>query len=105
MVHRTIQLVEENYYNPDVNLQAIAGMIYLSPNYVGTLFKRSAGISFSDYLCRRRLMSAEQLLAEKGMKVADVAEAVGIPNVSYFCVQFRNMYRTTPSNYKKKTLR
>lgn len=105
VVHRTIQLVEENYYNPDVNLQAIAGMIYLSPNYVGTLFKRSAGISFSDYLCRRRLMSAEQLLAEKGMKVADVAEAVGIPNVSYFCVQFRNMYRTTPSNYKKKTLR
>lgn len=102
VVRRIIQLVTENYYNPDVNLQALAGQIFLSPNYVGSLFKKSTGVSFSDYLCRHRLMQAERLLVEQGMRVSAVAEAVGIPNVSYFCVQFRNAYGVTPSNYKKK---
>ena len=102
VVRRVIQLVDENYYNPDVNLQALAGQIFLSPNYVGSLFKKSTGVSFSDYLCSHRLMAAEKLLVEKGMRVSSVAEAVGIPNVSYFCVQFRNAYGVTPSNFKKK---
>lgn len=102
VVRRIIQLVDENYYNPDVNLQVLAGQIFLSPNYVGSLFKKSTGVSFSDYLCRHRLMAAEKLLVEQGMRVSTVAEAVGIPNVSYFCVQFRNAYGVTPSNYKKK---
>ena len=47
-------------------------------------------------------MAAERLLVEQGMRVSNVAAAVGIPNVSYFCVQFRNAYGVTPSNYKKK---
>ena len=102
VVRRLIQLIDENYYNADVNLSSLAAQIFLSPNYVGSLFKKSTGVSFSDYLCRHRLMAAERLLVEQGMRVSNVAAAVGIPNVSYFCVQFRNAYGVTPSNYKKK---
>lgn len=102
VLRRVIALVKEHFEDPDLNLQSIAAQVYLSPNYVGALFKKSTGVTFSDYLCRHRLMAAARLLAGQGMRVSSVAQSVGIPNVSYFCVQFRNAYGVTPSQFKKK---
>ncbi len=101
VLRRVIALVEEDFGNPDLNLQSVARQVFLSPNYVGALFKKSTGLPFSDYLCRRRLMAAARLLLERGMRVSAVAEAVGIPNVSYFCVQFRGAYGVTPSSFRQ----
>ena len=37
------------------------------------------------------------------MKVAQVSEQVGIPNVSYFCRSFREYYGSSPESYRKGT--
>ena len=46
---------------------------------------------------------AKELLCNSNMKVAQVSEQVGIPNVSYFCRSFREYYGSSPESYRKGT--
>ena len=43
------------------------------------------------------------ILCNSNMKVAQVSEQVGIPNVSYFCRSFREYYGSSPESYRKGT--
>ena len=102
VLRHAVNLVIEDYGSSEMNLQNVANLLFLSPNYVGSLFKRSTGISFGDFLCQYRLIRAAELLQNNhSLRVNEIAGMVGIPNVSYFCVQFRNLYGITPANYRK----
>lgn len=48
-----------------------------------------------------RMEKAKELLCSTNMKVAQVSEQVGIPNVSYFCRSFREYYGSSPESYRK----
>lgn len=50
-----------------------------------------------------RMEKAKELLCNSNMKVAQVSEQVGIPNVSYFCRSFREYYGSSPESYRKGT--
>ena len=43
-----------------------------------------------------RMEKAKELLCNSNMKVAQVSEQVGIPNVSYFCRSFRGILWKQP---------
>ena len=50
-----------------------------------------------------RMEKAKELLCNSNMKVAQVSEQVGIPNVSYFCRSFREFFGDTPEACRKGT--
>ncbi len=102
MLNKTIEIIRSEYSDSDLNLRKVAGKLYLSPNYVGALFKRLTGVSFNDYLHQCRLGVAASLLNEPGRKISWIAKRVGIPNTSYFCVLFKAAYGVTPSDYRRK---
>jgi two-component system response regulator YesN len=85
----------------DINIRTIAADVYLSPNYLGSIFKKCTGSSLNDYLCRYRLEKAREMLLLPTNKVSCVARAVGIPNVSYFCTLFKDMFGIAPGEYQE----
>jgi two-component system, response regulator YesN len=86
-------------YAKSISLRSVADGIGVSPNYLGKLFTEVEGMGFSDYLTQLRMAEAQRLLVEGKLKVKAVAEAVGCPNVPYFCTLFKSVYGVSPSRY------
>lgn len=101
---KVLRLIEERYMT-DISLKTIAAEIFLSPNYLGSIFKRYTGKPFSDYLCRYRMEKAKELLHSPKNRVSRVARAVGISSTSYFCTLFKNTFGVAPGEYQETVIR
>lgn len=104
VIKKVEQIITEKYMT-DINIRTIAADIYLSPNYLGSVFKKCTGKSLSDYICLHRLEKARELLLSPGNKVSRVAREVGIPNVSYFCTLFKDKFGIAPGEYQEMVMR
>lgn len=104
IINRLIQLIEEKYMY-EISLKTIADEVFLSSNYIGCIFKKSTGKSFTNYLCEYRMEKAKELLKSSKNKVEKVAIKVGIPNVSYFCLIFRKKCGVSPGEYQERIIR
>ena len=49
IVRQVIQLIQDNV-NTNITLNQIAQEVYISPNYLGCIFKEEIGMSFNEYL-------------------------------------------------------
>jgi two-component system, response regulator YesN len=104
IVKTVIKLIKERYMT-GISLKTIAAEVYLSPNYLGHIFKKYMGKTFNDYLCEIRMEKAKELLKDTNKKISKVAEEIGISNTSYFCVVFKNIYGMAPKEYQDIILR
>jgi two-component system response regulator YesN len=48
---------------------------------------------------------AKEILSSTNKKISVVAEEVGIPNTSYFCMVFKNAYGMAPKEYQEMIIR
>ena len=85
----------------DISLNDVAKQVCLSPAYFSTLFKAETGCGFIKYLQRVRVEQAKKLLKNKGMRIRDIAEAVGYKDVKFFNKVFLNETSVTPSEYRR----
>lgn len=103
IVHQITNLIDRSFSMP-LTIEDIAKQVYLSPNYVRTLFKEKTGETILEYLTRMRIQHAAELLKDKSKKIHEISTAVGYENVSYFCSVFQKFKGTTPNEYRKKLL-
>lgn len=81
----------------------VADHVGLSRSYFSLHFKRSVGVSFLDFIDKRRLEQAQTLLASSEWRLQDIAEHVGIPDSKYFSKWFRKETGLTPTEYRQQT--
>lgn len=91
------------HYAEDLSLETLAEKVYLSSGYLSFIFKKETGMNLNCFIRVVRMEKAKELLCNSNMKVAQVSEQVGIPNVSYFCRSFREYYGSSPESYRKGT--
>lgn len=102
LIDLAIQMIEENYSDLHISLNSIADKLYISPNYLSTLFKSEIGITFSEYLTSYRIEKAKTLLKDVKVKIYEVAEAVGYNDQHYFTKVFKNFTGMTPKEFKER---
>ena len=96
-----MQYIHRNYPSP-ISLDDIAGAVSLSKSSVRNLFSRNIHTSPIDYLIQYRLGQAAKLLAATENSVSSVARDTGFENIGYFCRKFKEVFRLTPSEYRKE---
>lgn len=96
-----IKLIVEDNIAHDITLDFIASKIFLTPNYIGTIFKQSTGTSFKDYVKSRKMKEAKELLMTSQLKIFEISEAVGYKSVTYFSKKFRDATGYLPSDYRQ----
>ena len=87
IVKKAVQYIHANYQH-DITLQKLAKELFVTPNYLGRLFRQETGCKMSDYLNRFRIERAKELLKDSMLKTSEVAEAVGFTSYKYFLVCF-----------------
>ncbi len=65
-------------------------------------FKRVHGITFQEYIMRRRLEKAAELLCNNSASIVDVGWTVGFRDASHFTKMFHRYAGVTPSQYRNK---
>ncbi len=98
-VRKALQSIASNY-NRHITLSEIAEEIGLSDNYLSALFKKTVGISFSEFLNHVRVEESKQLLISTDYSLAEIAVAVGFPDQSYFSKVFKSVTGLTPGSFR-----
>ncbi len=99
VIEQIIQYVQ-THLKDEITLEEVAKKVYLTPNYVGYVFKESMGMCFSEYVQACRMEAAQRMLKEPGCKIYEVALKVGYKNPHYFSKLFREHTGCNPSDYK-----
>jgi AraC-like DNA-binding protein len=85
---RAIDYFEAQIGKP-VSLAAVASSAGLSRMHFAAQFRVATGLRPHEYLLRRRIERAQEMLAGTGMSLADVAQSVGFQTQSHFTSVFK----------------
>lgn len=87
-------------FTRDVTIRELARRHAVSPAYLGQLFRKEYGESFTDYRNRLRVEEAARYLRTTDMRVYEIAAKVGYQSTDYFERRFQALYGTTPTQYR-----
>ena len=88
-------------FTEPITLSEISAIYHKNAKYLGRLYKREMGISYSDYLLNLRLANAEQLLIKSDSKIIEIALASGFNSISYFNREFLKKNGVSPGEFRK----
>lgn len=90
--------------NISMNIQReeLAKMVFLNPDYLSKLFRKQEGMTIGEYITKKRMQLAAQLLKNTDLAVADISQRVGITDASYFIKTFKKAQGLTPQQYREK---
>lgn len=88
-------------YTENITIQSIAERIYLSPNYVCTVFKQMTGHTINQYITHVRIEAAKKLLEDTSVKLVDIGYLIGYIEPSYFSKIFKKCTALTPKEYRQ----
>jgi len=87
-----------------ISLESMADLVAMNPAYFSRFFKRHEGMQFSDYLVRRRMEKAIELLEDPRNKIFEICTKVGYYGKQSFYKQFRKYTGRTPAQYRDEVL-
>ncbi len=91
----------DKHFTENIALKQLADILYISPSYLGTLFKKEVGIPFTDYVNKKRVDLAETMLEQTNLKIYEIVEQVGFSDKNYFLRLFKRYKGKPPSAYRK----
>jgi AraC-like DNA-binding protein len=92
--------LRDNLARP-LTLDDVADHVGLSQRSLCRQFLERTGSTVMERLATLRMDRAAELLAETDATLAEIGDAVGIPDPSYFCRRFRLHYHVTPNSYRQ----
>ncbi|GLX70271.1 response regulator transcription factor [Paenibacillus glycanilyticus] len=99
-VKEAILYLDEHLQEP-ITMRDIADHLHMNASYFSVLFKEQAGMTFSDYLTRRRVQRAKELLTNTRLSINEIAEKAGYQTAKYFVKVFRSHEGVSPGQYRK----
>lgn len=99
IANKIIQLIKEGY-SRDITLEGCAEELKFHPVYLGRVFKRETGMTFSEYLVNYRMTLAKEWLETTNMKVSDISDKLNYSNTTAFIRSFRKVVGITPGQFR-----
>ena len=100
-VAESIEYIDSNLHTP-VRIGEVAEHVNLSPGYFSVLFRRETGETFQDYVLRRRIETARNMLRYSDYTSTEISEILAFSSQSYFISCFRKAVGMTPSEYRRR---
>jgi two-component system response regulator YesN len=95
-----LEYIEEKYTDETLSLNDVAAVIDVSPNYFSAIFSQEMGVTFIEYVTKKRMDKAKKLLRQSDMHTAEIAMEVGYKDPHYFSFVFKKTQGCTPREYR-----
>ncbi len=99
VVKQIMEEVQKNYKD-DMNLKTLSYKYHMNASYLGQIFQKEVGCSFTQYLNTTKNKIAKDLILNTNMKINDIAKEVGYPDTSYFYRKFKQCYGVSPASLR-----
>jgi AraC-like DNA-binding protein/ligand-binding sensor protein len=87
-----------------VSLGTVAKAVNMSAFYFCKMFKKAAGINFTDYLTRVRIERAQNLLLNPNLRISEIGFEVGFQSLTHFNRVFKKIAGQSPTDYRAQLL-
>ena len=98
---RIINYISDNYYQ-QVSIEDIAENAAMTPSSLCRFFKNRTNKTVFQFINEFRIGKACQMLISGNQTITDICYASGFNSLSSFNRVFKDLKKTTPSNYKQK---
>lgn len=102
-IREALSFIEQNFQN-DISVEDISAFCGLNRSYFGKIFRDTIGKSPQEFLMSYRMAKAAELLKLTQLSIGDIGNAVGYPNPLHFSRAFKNIYSTSPRNWRNQWL-
>ena len=100
VIENMVNWIEDNLTgNP--TLSEMSEYIGYSPYYCSTKFHESVGITFKQYVAKRKLCLAAKDITDTNSRFLDIALKYGFSSQEAFTRAFADTYGCTPFKYRK----
>lgn len=97
---KLLDYIDQNYHQ-EISLGELASMVYLNTKYISDLFKKEYSITITDYIAKKRMEEAQQLLLDTDFSIIEVSDQVGYHDAKYFSKLFKRYHGISPAQYRK----
>ncbi|MFX3634062.1 MAG: helix-turn-helix domain-containing protein [Candidatus Pristimantibacillus sp.] len=94
----------ENRLTDRIHVEEVCKMANMSYYYFVKFFKKTIGMSFTEYVNYRKIKCAERILLTKDLSISDVGERIGMPNMAHFYKMFKKHNDCSPKQFQRKML-
>jgi AraC-like DNA-binding protein len=106
-VYKEDKITASLYYisehlHKELTVQHLAERCHLNADYFSRLFKEQTGIRPLQFLQNKRIERAQILLSTTNDTLQNIADKVGLPNISYFSRLFTRLTNKTAGSYRKE---
>ncbi len=98
---RLEQLIDQNLDQTNLNQDFICREIGVSRAHLHRLLKQQSNLSITHFVRKIRLEKAKYLLQESELRIAEIADAVGINSPQNFSKYFIQEYHLSPTEFRK----
>ena len=93
----------DTHLHEKLNIAFFCSKFHISKDSLYEAFHESYHCTVNEYISRKRLEKAQELLATTAQPVYQITEAVGFENSTYFCQLFKKKLGMSPTEYRKIT--
>lgn len=98
-MYHLLRYIDREYINIK-SIRSIAEKLSYSEYYLTHLFKEKMGISIKEYLIRKKILMACELLKTTDMSVTGIAEYLNMGTAHTFSQSFKKVVSISPTEYK-----
>lgn len=102
IIRHVTQFIERNYRNRQLSLAEISEYVGVTIPHLCFVFKEGTGVTIKHFLSEYRIDRAKELLANRDLKLFDIALQVGYGDGEYFSKIFKKVTGLQPSEYRKR---
>jgi AraC family transcriptional regulator len=99
-LRRVRDLLHDGYAETPA-LAMLAGVAGVHPVHLSRQFHKHYRMTVGDYIRKRRVDHASELLARSQLSLAEIASACGFSDQSHFCSLFKKHAGMTPAKFRK----
>ena len=89
-----------NHLHKKISVEELAQHTGLSQSYLSRLFRKETGESITEYIIKRKINTAKNMLKYSGYSLSQISETLAFSCQSYFTQQFRIREGVTPKRYR-----
>lgn len=101
-VTQALAILQQHYYDQNLDVQSIAEKVGLSPTHLSALFRETTGKPIHQTLIDIRMRHATELLKNTDYSIKEIAALTGWRNQLYFSSAYRRTYGISPSAERQK---
>jgi AraC-like DNA-binding protein len=90
----------QEHQGEDLSLGQVAKAVNMSSFYFCKMFKKVAGINFTEYVSRVRIEKAKNLMLNPNLRVSEIAFEVGFQSLTHFNRVFKSILGHSPTEYR-----